>query len=58
MMPLVKKRWKNGYTNSIGMTTTIVTVMRTDVAVCALARLAAMDAVELVLLIKALSELA
>ena len=49
MIPLVKKRWKKGYTHMMGRTTITVTVMRMDVAVAACAREAiiALDDVEL-----------
>lgn len=37
IIPFTKKRWKNGYTNRIGVTTRIVTVIRMEVAVCVVA---------------------
>ncbi|MNI80725.1 hypothetical protein D3C73_1372790 [compost metagenome] len=42
-MPLTKKRWKNGYTIRIGITTIIVTVIRTEVGVCMFWTLAAIS---------------
>jgi|LSQX01.1.fsa_nt_gb hypothetical protein len=42
----------------IGVTTTIVTVMRIEVAVCAVARVAAIDVDDVVVLTRAFSELA
>jgi hypothetical protein len=58
MIPFVKYLWKNGYTNIIGTTTTMVTVILMDVAVCACASEAASDAAEAVLLTNAFKELA
>jgi hypothetical protein len=58
MIPLTKYLWKIGYTKSIGATTTIVTVIRMEVAVAACAKDAAMDEALVELLTSALSELA
>ena len=58
MIPFTKYLWNIGYTRSIGATTTMVTVIRMDVAVAACASEAASDAAFPVLLTNALSELA
>ena len=58
MMPFTKYFWKIGYTRRIGATTTIVTVIRMDVAVAACARDAASEAAFPVLFTSAFSELA
>ena len=58
MIPLVKNLWKNGYTRMIGVTTTMVTVIRIEVAVWECARLAARLADDVELLTRAFKELA
>ena len=58
IIPLVKNLWKMGYTRRIGVTTTIVTVIRMDVAVEACARLAAIASAEEELFTSAFKELA
>ena len=57
MIPLVKYFWKNGYTRMIGVTTNMVTVIRTEVAVATWASESATDAEDEVELM-ALTELA
>ena len=58
IIPFVKYLWKNGYTRMIGVTTMMVTVIRTEVVVAACASVAAADAELPVLLITDFSELA